>query len=610
MKLLSKFAVAAAMLCSWPVASAHDGWPAQYDGVMLQGFYWDSYSDTKWTNLTAQADELSKYFSLIWVPNSARSTSLSNQMGYMPVYWFTNHTSSFGTETELLDMISTYRAKGVGFIADVVINHRVGRSNWTDFPSEEWNGKTWKIGPEGICSTDEVRNASGQAKPTGAADTGDDFDGARDLDHTNANVQDNCKNYQKCLLEKYGYEGIRLDMVKGYAGRFTKIYNEYSKPRFSVGEYWDGNYDAVAAWIEATGRTSAAFDFPCKYQINRAFASNNMTELVWEANGTTDQPAGLIHFGYPRYAVTFVDNHDTYRDGSKFTGDVPAANAFILCSPGTPCVFLPHWKQHKAAISRLIAVRRAVGVHCESAVEVLKTSRDCYMARVKGSKGELVVRIGSATDTPAGYTEADVKASGTLYRVWTKTNVDGGEQGGGDDPVVTVPSALYVLGNLKEAEWAPAAAKPLTRKGNSYIIEGIEIVAPKEKPTSTVGYFSFITARGSSWNEVNGSDRWGATSKDAPVSPGTPVAVRQFSAGIDASSAYSWQAPVGKYTMEVNFKDLTLTLSNYAGIGSVETDTDVAAPRYYNLQGTEVTDPTPGLYIVVRGARVTKEYVR
>ncbi|MCM1036750.1 MAG: alpha-amylase family glycosyl hydrolase [Bacteroides sp.] len=610
MKLLCKLAVAAAMAASCAGAQAHDGWPARYDGVMLQGFYWDSYSDTKWTRLTAQADELSRYFSLIWVPNSGRSTSTSNQMGYMPVYWFTNHSSSFGTEAELLEMISTYKAKGTGFIADVVINHRVGRSNWTDFPSETWDGKTWHIGPEGICSTDEVRNASGQAKPTGAPDTGDDFDGARDLDHTNANVQDNCKNYQRCLLEKYGYEGVRLDMVKGYAGRFTKIYNEYSKPRFSVGEYWDGSYDAVAAWIEATGRTSAAFDFPGKYQINRAFANNDMTQLVWKAGGTTDQPAGLIHHGYQRYAVTFVDNHDTYRDGSKFTGDVPAANAFILCSPGTPCVFLPHWKQHKAAISQLINVRRAVGVHCESAVEVLSSSRDCYMARVKGTKGELVVRIGSSADTPAGYTDADVKARGTKYCVWTKAAVEGGEQGGGDDPVVEVPTSLYVLGNLSNAEWTPAAALPLTRSGDTYVAEGIEIVAPKTEPASTSGYFSFITARGTSWDAVNQHDRWGAAAKDAPVAVGTPVPVMQYPAGVNASSAYSWKAPLGKYTMTVDFKTRTLTLHDYAGIEGVEADADLAAPRYYTLQGAEVTDPAPGLYIVVRGTRVAKEIVR
>lgn len=42
-------------------------------------------------------------------------------------------------------------------------------------------------------------------KPTGAYDTGDNFDGCRDLDHTNSNVQNNCKNYCKFLLEDLGY---------------------------------------------------------------------------------------------------------------------------------------------------------------------------------------------------------------------------------------------------------------------------------------------------------------------------------------------------------------------------------------------------------------------
>ena len=41
------------------------GWPAAYQGVMLQGFYWDSYNTTTWRNLEKQADELSEYFKLV-----------------------------------------------------------------------------------------------------------------------------------------------------------------------------------------------------------------------------------------------------------------------------------------------------------------------------------------------------------------------------------------------------------------------------------------------------------------------------------------------------------------------------------------------------------------
>lgn len=431
------------------------GWPANYQGVMLQGFYWDSYDDTKWTNLTSQADELSQYFSLIWIPNSA-SCGGGRNMGYMPIYWFTHHTTIFGTEDELLNMISTFKEKGTGFIADVVINHRNGVTNWWDFPKEEWNGKTYQLTTGSITSGDEVWRDGGHGCPAsykGGNDTGDDFGGARDLDHTNATVQENCKAYTKCLLDKYGYAGFRYDMVKGYSGSYTKMYNQYSKPRFSVGEYWDGQYDAVKAWIDATGKESAAFDFPCKYAINEAFSSNDMSKLAWKANGTTNQPAGMIHYGYQQYSVTFIDNHDTYRDGSKFNGNVLAANAFILASPGTPCIFLAHWKSYKSQLKKMIAARNNAGVTNTSSVTVLKAERNCYMAVITGTNGKLAVRIGSTNDTPAGFTDADIKASGTGYCIWS--TAQGGEDPDPDPDPDPLPGGDFkVYWDNTSAQWA------------------------------------------------------------------------------------------------------------------------------------------------------------
>ncbi len=601
MERLKGTLLAAAMAVAASASAA--GWPAAYQGVMLQGFYWDSYQDTRWAALEAKADEYSKYFKLIWVPNSAKSTG---GMGYIPVYWFTNHNSAFGTEAELRSMIGAYRDKGVGIIADVVVNHRGGATNWTDFPAEIWDGRVWQIGPEGICSTDEVRNAQGQAKPTGAPDTGDDFDGGRDLDHTNANVQENVKNYCRCLLEDFGYAGFRYDMVKGYAPAYTRIYNEYSRPEFSVGEYWDGSYDACAAWIDGTGRESAAFDFPLKYQINKAWSSGNLAELVWKANGTTPQPAGLIHHGYPRYSVTFVDNHDTYRDGSRFAGDVPAANAFILCSPGTPCVFLPHYKDYKGQIQRLINIRESVGLNNESEVRVLRSGRDIYLAEVTGTNGKLAVRIGNGDGSPEGYTDADIAASGDQYRVWTKVPVTGEVTEDPDKPAATeVPASLYIIGNLSQGHWATDKAVAMTREGNCYTVTAT-IEAPDAK--SAAGYFSFITATGANWNAVNGSDRYGAASKDAPMTQGTPAKLVKFAANVNASAANSWKIAAGTYRFTVDFKEMTVTASDPAGIGGVEADTEVPAV-YYNLQGARVDSPGPGLYIVVRGTKVTKEVI-
>jgi alpha-amylase len=160
-----------------------------------------------------------------------------------------------------------------------------------------------------------------------------------------------------------------------------------------------------------------------KYSLNAAmwFGGMDLTKLVWKLNGTTDQPAGLIHSqDTKRYAVTFLDNHDTYRNNDKFTGNVLAAYAFLMGSPGVPCVFLPHWNANKTTISAMIAARRSVQLHSESAVTVNQSSSNIYVATATGLSGTLIVKIGSGSYTPpSDYTLA---TSGTDYAIWTKVS--------------------------------------------------------------------------------------------------------------------------------------------------------------------------------------------
>lgn len=409
-------------------AEGEYAWPSNYGGVMLQSFYWDSYSETQWTKLQNEAGELSDYFDLIWVPNSGKCSS-DPSMGYNPVYWFTNHNSSFGTETDLREMIATFKNFGTGIIEDVVINHRDGATNWTDFPTETYKGVTYEWGPWAICSNDEVANEPGQEKPTGAPDTGDNFDGCRDLDHTNAKVQEGVKAYLDFLKNDLGYVGWRYDMVKGYGAQYTKMYNESAKAQFSVGEYWDG-YDNIVKWIENTGRQSAAFDFAFKFAVNDAFKNSNYGSLAWENQETGKwEPAGVVHMPkYRRYAVTFIDNHDTGRESSAFpqASQVVTANAFMLLNPGTPCVFMEHWLKHKDAIKQLIAIRKSVGITNESNVEVLSHDNAKYIAKVTGANGEVVIGIGRGLTTPSGYTNSDVVTipdGPAALRIWTKVKI-------------------------------------------------------------------------------------------------------------------------------------------------------------------------------------------
>ena len=403
------------------------GWPSKYQGVMLQGFYWDSYADTQWSNLESQADELAEFFNLIWIPQSGKSAS-EPSMGYNDLYWFTDYTSSFGNEEQLRSMISTFRQKGLGTIADVVVNHRSSLAGtWMSFPKETYGGVTYTMLPSDVCANDDGGKAAAQAevKPTGANDSGDDFDGARDLDHSSANVQAMVKAYLDFLLNDLGYAGFRYDMVKGYAPAYTGIYNTAAKPEYSVGEYWDGAQQ-IKNWIDGTATEgtiqSAAFDFPLKYLLNDCCNSGSNWSTLSGSSLMSDQ-------AYRRYAVTFVDNHDTYGrgNGNDLTANVTAANAFILGMPGTPCVFLPHWQAHKQEIKQMIYARQAAGISSESTFETLARTQAQYSVKVNGTDGRSAVLLMGSSEWPRSTVdEADyfLATSGVNYAYYISRNAE------------------------------------------------------------------------------------------------------------------------------------------------------------------------------------------
>lgn len=351
------------VFCFVAIAAMAQGWPENYKGVMLQGFYWDSYDDSQWSALEKQANDLATSFDLIWIPQSGNCGGTS--MGYDDLYWFTNYNSSFGNEKQLRSMINTFKAKGLGTIADVVINHRRNLSSWTDFPAEEYNGVTYQLTYNDICSNDEAAKNGYQVGPN--KDTGEGWDGMRDLDHKSENVQTNVKAYLKFLLNDLGYAGFRYDMVKGYAAEYTKLYNEDSQPQFSVGEYWDSS-SKIKTWIDGTDKTSAAFDFQFKYVVRNATDKQDWSYLKKQNDGNWPLVSTNFEQGaYRQYAVTFVENHDTEvrKDGSSngpLKKDTIAANAFMLAMPGTPCVFLKHWQDYKSEIKAMIEARKLAGI--------------------------------------------------------------------------------------------------------------------------------------------------------------------------------------------------------------------------------------------------------
>ena len=392
-----------------PLAAQAQGWPSSYEGVMLQGFYWDSFKDTRWVKLQKQAPDFNGYFSLVWLPQSGK-TNGSLSMGYDPYYFF-NQNSSFGTAEELRSLIKTFRTNNIGAIADVVINHHQ-TNGWWSFPRETYGTETYQLQTTDIVANDDAHNAgyttAAQAQRDGITlssnnDEGEDFSGMRDLDHKSANVQRIVKAYEHFLVNDLGYIGFRYDMVKGFDGSHVVIYNDAAGVSFSVGECWD-NSGTITNWINATGKRSAAFDFQFKYVVNNAANTGNWGNLG-QRNPQGDMPL-INNNAYRRYAVTFVENHDTQlrADGSSngpLQRDTLAANAYMLAMPGTPCVFYRHYQAYPDQIKAMIDARKAAGITNTSDYSPYRSMAAYYGCIVNGTKADLLVLVGSGYSEPA-----------------------------------------------------------------------------------------------------------------------------------------------------------------------------------------------------------------
>lgn len=409
------------------------GWASDYSGVMLQGFSWDSYNESQWKVLEKQADELKGYIDLVWLPQSGKCLETTQVMGYMPYYYF-NQNSSFGSEAELRSLITKFKAAGIGAIADVVINHR-NTDGWYTFPSETYKGVTYQMQSTDICKNDDGGTTAIQAATDGVSlsqnnDEGTDFGGCRDIDHKSENVQKVIKAYLKYLKDDLGYTGFRYDMVKGFDGNHVADYNDATGVEYSVGEYWDGN-DKIESWINRTNKKSAAFDFQFRYNVRDAVngAANGKvtTSSDWSKLNSNDN---LMHdANYRRYAVTFVENHDTQKrseseQNDPLRKDTIAANAYMLAMPGTPCIFQPHWNAYKSEIKEMIAARKYAGITNMSNYANKQSKKTLYVNEVTGTKHKLLVAVGNDAAGYAGETGYTKILSGYHYAYFLSNDAE------------------------------------------------------------------------------------------------------------------------------------------------------------------------------------------
>ncbi|MEM1057312.1 MAG: alpha-amylase C-terminal beta-sheet domain-containing protein [Bacteroidota bacterium] len=393
--------------------------PPTRSPVLLQGFHWNSHTHDWWRVVRDHADAIADAgFTMVWLPPPSQSAA---PQGYLPNEWYDLDSSAYGDQAGLKAAIAALHARGVHVLADIVINHRVGTADWADFSA-----------PAFADNADAVTHDDEWGQGTGEADSGAGFHAARDLDHTEASVRTAITAWLRWLRDTIGFDGWRYDYVKGFHGRYVAEYNRATQPVFSVGEIWPditGDYHAsregvddhrqhIIDWIDATGGTSAAFDFTTKWQLMLAVERTEFWRL-----GSIPGTVGW----WPETSVTFIDNHDTGPSPGggqshwPFPEDrVSLGYAYILTHPGTPTVYWPHYfdwdSDLRNEIDALIRVRHQQGITSTSGIDVQTAEAGRYAAIVNGNTA---VTIGPEPWSPSkgGWTPA---ASGNEWAVWTR----------------------------------------------------------------------------------------------------------------------------------------------------------------------------------------------
>lgn len=371
--------------------------------ILLQGFNWESWKHNWFQTMSEKSQEIADMgFTTVWLPPFTDSVS---EQGYMPRDLY-NLNSKYGNEEQLINCVRALQQHNIKVLGDAVLNHRCANFQGA---GGKWNQFGGKLAWDESAIVGDQHEYGGR----GNKSSGDSFDAAPNIDHSQEFVKRDLCEWMQWLRNHVGFDGWRLDFVKGFHGSHVKDYMEASKPNFVVGEYWDslayewdgtpchdqdGHRQRIVNWINAAGGLATAFDITTKGIMHAVFERCE----YWRLKDAAGKPSGLMGW-WPSRSVTFLENHDTGSTQGhwRFPGHaLEQGHAYILTHPGTPTVFWDHVfgnDQLRHVVQRLMDIRIKHGIHCRSQVKILRAERDVYAAEIDG---KLVMKIGPGDFTP------------------------------------------------------------------------------------------------------------------------------------------------------------------------------------------------------------------
>ncbi|EFN55550.1 hypothetical protein CHLNCDRAFT_31136 [Chlorella variabilis] len=411
-----------------PPPTVRTSGPAAGNGfeIILQGFNWESSKEAWYKKLAAQAADIAEAgFTAVWFPPPSDSVS---PQGYLPRDLY-DLNSKFGSEAELRDAIAVFHEQGIKVIADIVINHRCAHYQGDDGKWNKFGGRlAWD--KSAICANNPAFGGTGGYK------NAEDYPAAPNVDHSQERIRKDIAEWMRYLRNSIGFDGWRFDYVKGYEGRWIGEYVNATVPEMAFGEYWDTcsytdgvlNYNQdshrqrTVDWCDATGGTSAAFDFTTKGILQEAVGRKEYWRLI-DGQG---KPPGVLGL-WPSRAVTFLENHDTGSTLNHWpfpSRHLPEAYCYLLTHCGTPCVFYDHFYQEpklREHILELLRIRKKHGINAKSEVMVRKAYNELYAAVIDK---KVAMKMGPADWSPTkdgvdvGQKKWQLVHSGFQFAVW------------------------------------------------------------------------------------------------------------------------------------------------------------------------------------------------
>lgn len=327
------------------------------NSVLLQGFEWNVPPDNAhYKRLTSALPSLASIgITALWLPPGCKAASPEGN-GY-DIYDLYDlgefeqkgkRATKWGSIEDLLALRDKAAKCGVALYWDAVLNHKAGADRtercrvvevdsndrtkevsepyeieaWLgfDFPGRGDKYSAQKYHWEHFSGTD-YNNENGKKaiykivgenkhwSSTVSKEQGNaDYMMFADVDYAHPETQEDVKNWGVWITKKLGLKGFRLDAVQHFSERFTsewvdQLRKECGNDIFIVGEYWVGDTQELAEWLNKMGKKFSFFDAPLLYNFSKISTSEKADlRKVFDGSLVQQEPVN---------AVTVVMNHDT-----------------------------------------------------------------------------------------------------------------------------------------------------------------------------------------------------------------------------------------------------------------------------------------------------------